>query len=138
MTAAHLALIVGASGPHLDQLWTKIANKDLDIVKMAEVKKKRWDTDLRETFEDRIHAKSNYYYPNDPSRFILKMAPIISGGLNPILLKELIEIMCTIDYITTMGGIDIEEYAKQNRELALAIDFCTQNRTNTHKLKVYS
>ena len=89
------------------------------------------------------------------------MAPIISGGLNPILLKEFIEIMGTIDYITTMGGgihahpggtkdgakalvqaydawklgVDIGEYAKDHQELAIAIDFYTKNKTNSHKLK---
>ncbi len=163
ITAAHLALRIGASGPHFDQVWTKVTNKDLDIVDMVEAEQRRWNADLRETFEERILTKSNYYYPNDPSRVILKMSPIISGGLNPMLLKEFIEVMGTIDYITTMGGgvhshpegtrggaaalvqayeawkagIEIEEYAKQNRELSLAIEFYTQNKTNTHKLKGY-
>ncbi len=163
ITAAHLALRVGAQGPYFKQIWTKVTDSDKDIVDMVNFEDSRWKGELRDSFEDRKEAKSNYYYPNDNSRVVLKMAPIISGGLNPTLIKEFIEVMGTIDYITTMGGgihahpggtkdgakaliqayeawqqgITIEEYAKENQELAIAIDFYTKNRTNTHKLRGY-
>ena len=161
ITAAHLALRVGAQGPFFNQIWTKVTNMDKDIIDMVNFENTRWQRDLRNSFEDRKYSKSNYYYPNDPSRVVLKMVPIISGGLNPILLKEFIEIMGTIDYITTMGGgihahpggtkdgakamvqaydawklgLEVEEYAKEHQELAVAIDFYTKNKTNSHKLK---
>ena len=78
-----------------------------------------------------------------------KCCPIISGGLNPTLLKPFIDVMENVDFITTMGagchahpggtkkgatalvqaceaykkGIDIHEYAKDHEELAQAIEF---------------
>jgi len=80
---------------------------------------------------------------------IKKCCPIISGGLNPTILKPLIEIIGNIDFITTMGagchahpegtkagamalvqacesyekGIDIKKYAKTHKELEEAINF---------------
>jgi ribulose-bisphosphate carboxylase large chain len=78
-----------------------------------------------------------------------KCCPIISGGLNPLLLKPFIDLMGNIDFITTMGagchahpggttagakalvqaceafqkGIDIKKYAKTHKELAVAVKF---------------
>jgi ribulose-bisphosphate carboxylase large chain len=78
-----------------------------------------------------------------------KCCPIISGGLNPTLLKPFIDIMGNMDFITTMGAgchahpkgtkagaaalvqaceaykkkIDIKKYSKTHKELAEAIDF---------------
>jgi ribulose-bisphosphate carboxylase large chain len=78
-----------------------------------------------------------------------KCTPIISGGLNPTKLKEFIDVMWNMDFITTMGAwcnahpdgtkkwatalvqsceafqkwIDIHEYAKDHQELATAIEF---------------
>jgi ribulose-bisphosphate carboxylase large chain len=75
--------------------------------------------------------------------------PIVSGGLNPTLLKPFIKIMKNNDFITTMGagvhahpssttagakalvqsleayrkGISIQKYAKTHKELQEAIDF---------------
>ena len=86
---------------------------------------------------------------DDSWRAIKTCCPIISGGLNPTLLKPFIDLMGNVDFITTMGagchahpkgtqagakalvqaceayqkGIDIHEYAKNKAELAEAIAF---------------
>ncbi len=86
---------------------------------------------------------------DDTRRNMKKCCPIISGGLNPTLLKPFIDVMENVDFITTMGagchahpggtqkgatalvqaceaykqGIDIHEYAKDHEELAQAIEF---------------
>jgi len=83
-----------------------------------------------------------------------KCCPIISGGLNPTLLKPFIDLMGSTDFITTMGAgchahpggtekgakalvqacdaylknISIEEYAKNHIELKEAIDFFSKKR----------
>jgi ribulose-bisphosphate carboxylase large chain len=86
---------------------------------------------------------------NDEWRGLKKCCPIISGGLNPTLLKPFIDVMDDTDFITTMGAgchahprgtragamalvqaceaykkkTDIRKYAKTHRELAEAIAF---------------
>jgi ribulose-bisphosphate carboxylase large chain len=86
---------------------------------------------------------------DDSWRGMKKCCPIISGGLNPTLLKPFIELMGCMDFITTMGAgchahpggtmagakalvqaceaykkkIDIHRYAKTHKELAQAIKF---------------
>jgi ribulose-bisphosphate carboxylase large chain len=83
-----------------------------------------------------------------------KCCPIISGGLNPTLLKPFIDLMGNVDFITTMGagchahpkgtqagakalvqaceayieGKSIEEYAKTHPELAEAIKFFSKKK----------
>lgn len=80
--------------------------------------------------------------------------PIISGGLNPTLLKPFIDLMGNTDFITTMGagchahpngtragatalvqaceayqkGVPIEAYAKTHPELAEAIEFFSKKK----------
>ncbi|MEW5954961.1 MAG: RuBisCO large subunit C-terminal-like domain-containing protein, partial [Candidatus Micrarchaeota archaeon] len=82
--------------------------------------------------------------------------PIISGGLNPVLLKPFIDLMGNTDFITTMGAgchahpqgtragatalvqaceayqkrIDINKYAKTHKELAQAINFFTKKTSH--------
>ena len=83
-----------------------------------------------------------------------KCCPIISGGLNPTLLKPFIDVMKGVDFITTMGAgchahprgtragaaalvqaceayqkkISIEVYAKTHKELAEAIGFFSKSK----------
>lgn len=90
-----------------------------------------------------------HFFEQDWGGNIKKCCPIISGGLNPTLLKSFIELMGNVDFITTMGAgchahpggttagakalvqaceayqqkVDIEQYAKQHSELAEAIEF---------------
>jgi ribulose-bisphosphate carboxylase large chain len=96
-----------------------------------------------------VDAKNIEILEDDTWRGIKKCCPIISGGLNPTLLKPFIDLMGGVDFITTMGagthahpqgtkvgatavvqacdackaGIDIHEYAKDHSELAEAIAF---------------
>jgi ribulose-bisphosphate carboxylase large chain len=84
-----------------------------------------------------------------------KCCPIISGGLNPTLLKSFMDVMWSIDFITTMGAgchahpkgtkkgatalvqsceafkkwIDIHEYAKDHVELEEAIEFFEKKKS---------
>ena len=88
-----------------------------------------------------------------------KCCPIVSGGLNPTLLKPFIDVMGNIDFITTMGAgchahpggtragatalvqsceaylkkIDINTYAKDHKELKEAIDFFTKKSNNINQ-----
>ncbi|MHC1716842.1 MAG: ribulose-bisphosphate carboxylase [Candidatus Dojkabacteria bacterium] len=163
ITAAHQALKLSAQGQYFNQIWGKISEQDFDIANMVEKEKQKWEVPLRESLEEREYLKKEFYFTPDTSRVVLKTAPIISGGLNPTLLKNFLDIIGTIDFITTMGagvhshpmgtqagakavmqsydawkqGIDIHEYAKEYQELSVAIDFFEQNKTNTHQLKGY-
>jgi ribulose-bisphosphate carboxylase large chain len=105
-------------------------------------------------------SKRNPNFFNQNWRKIRKTCPIISGGLNPVLLRPFIEKIKDIDFITTMGGgvhshpsgtkagakaavqaceawqknIEIEEYAKTHKELADAIDFYNKYGTQAKKV----
>lgn len=85
----------------------------------------------------------------DSGKGMKKCCPIVSGGLNPLLLKPFIDVMKGVDFITTMGAgchahpdgtksgamalvqaceaytkkIDIKKYSKNHKELARAIEF---------------
>ena len=132
ITAADGILKLLAKGHFFNQSWSKIQAKDKEILKMVH--------------EDSIH---HLILEDDSWRGIKKCAPIISGGLNPTLLKKFIEVAGTVDFITTMGAgchahpdgtkagatalvqsleayekkIPIEKYAKTHKELARAIEF---------------
>lgn len=93
---------------------------------------------------------------------IKPMCPIVSGGLNPVLLKPYADLVGTTDFITTMGGgvhshpggtasgatalrqacaawqqgIKITDYAKDHEELKQAIDFYTEKVPYTKKYLV--
>jgi ribulose-bisphosphate carboxylase large chain len=114
------------------QSWSKIPEKDKDFIKI-------------------VHQDTHHHIilEKDDWRGIKKCCPIISGGLNPTLLKPFIETMKSTDFITTMGAgchahpqgtkagakaliqsceaykkkISIEKYAKEHKELAEAIKF---------------
>ena len=99
--------------------------------------------------EDVIDKKNMEILIDDSWRGIKKCCPIVSGGLNPVLLKPFMDLMWNPDFITTMGAgthahpdgtksgatamvqaceaykkwIDIHEYAKDHKELARAIEF---------------
>ncbi|MFZ2150667.1 MAG: ribulose-bisphosphate carboxylase [Candidatus Absconditicoccaceae bacterium] len=109
---------------------------------------------IPENDEDRVKEIQEDHHQHvtlddDSRRGIKKCCPIISGGLNPTLLKPFIDVMGNVDFITTMGagchahpggtkkgatalvqsceaynqGIDIHEYAKDHKELEEAIGF---------------
>jgi ribulose-bisphosphate carboxylase large chain len=132
ITAANGILKLVAQGHFFEQSWSKIPSKDKDVLKMVR--------------EDSHH---HVILQDDSWRGIKKCAPIVSGGLNPVLLKSFIDIAGTTDFITTMGAgchahpdgtqagaaalvqameayqkkKPIEKYAKKHPELARAIEF---------------
>lgn len=137
VTAADGILDFSATGHFFDQSWSKIPEDDKDSVKLAQ--------------EDSV---GHVILKDDSWRGVKKCAPIISGGLNPTLLKPFIDVMGSVDFITTMGagchahpkgtqegaralvqaceaykkGISIEEYAKDHVELKEAIDFFSKKK----------
>lgn len=130
--SAHNILYHKRKGHFFEQSWGKIPEEDEDAVKLVH--------------EDDLH---NLILEDDSWRGMKKCCPIVSGGLNPILLKPFIDIMGNTDFITTMGAgvhahpggtkdgatalvqaceaytkkIDINEYSKDHPELAEAIKF---------------
>jgi ribulose-bisphosphate carboxylase large chain len=138
VTAAKNILSFAAQGHFFSQTWSQVPDKDIDIIKLAH--------------ED--HAQ-HLNHEEESWRIMKKCCPIISGGLNPTLLKPFIDIMGGMDFITTMGAgvhahpkgtksgataliqsceaykkkIDIKEYSKNHKELAQAIEFFTKNKT---------
>jgi len=132
VTAAKNILNYSARGHFFEQSWSKIPSVDVDAIKLVK--------------EDLAH---HVILEEDEWRGMKKCCPIISGGLNPTLLKPFIDVMGNLDFITTMGagchahpqgtkagatalvqaceaykkGITIEEYAKTHKELKEAIKF---------------
>lgn len=130
--AANHALRLFSKGDFFNQIWAEIPEKDADLVKAIEMEEKGED-----------------YEDLGLWRITKKTCPIISGGLNPTLIGEFLDIIGTRDFITTMGGgvhshpmgtksgatavlqayeawekkIPLEEYAKEKEELRVAIDF---------------
>lgn len=121
--------------------------------------------------EDRIQKVQEDHHQHltkedDSRRNMKKCCPIISGGLNPTLLKPFIDVMENTDFITTMGAgchahpggtkkgatalvqaceaykkwVDIHEYAKDHEELAQAIAFFEkkENKELRHAERVES
>jgi len=142
ITAAHNILGFYEQGHFFDQSWIKIPEKDEDSIKI-----------IREDHSHHVILK------DDDWRGIKKCCPIISGGLNPVLLKPFIEVMRGVDFITTMGAgchahpkgtragaaalvqaceaylkkIDIHKYAKTHKELKEAINFFEKARSKEVK-----
>lgn len=132
VVAAHDILYLKAKGHFFEQTWSTIPEKDRDTIKLVR--------------EDLAH---HVILEDDSWRGMKKCCPIISGGLNPTLLKPFIDLMGNVDFITTMGAgchahprgtragamalvqaceayqkeVSIEEYAKTHKELAEAIEF---------------
>lgn len=132
IVAAHNIQRISGPGHFFTQEWTKIPKKDEDALNLVH--------------EDLAH---HVVLDDDDWRGIKKCCPIISGGLNPTLLKPFIDVMGNTDFITTMGagchahpggtqkgatalvqaceaykkGVTIEKYAKNHKELAEAIKF---------------
>ena len=135
ITAATGILNLASKGHIFDQSWATVPEKDDDVINLVK--------------EDLAH---HVILEDDSWRGLKKCSPIISGGLNPTLLKPFIDIMGGVDFITTMGagchahpkgtkagakalvyaceayqkGVSIEEYAKDKVELAEAIEFFTK------------
>ncbi|MFA5745413.1 MAG: ribulose-bisphosphate carboxylase [archaeon] len=141
ITAADGILDLAAKGHFFNQSWAKVPEHDKDIIKLVKA--------------DMAH---HLILEDDSWRGVKKCAPIISGGLNPTLLKPFIDVMGSVDFITTMGAgchahpdgtqagakalvqsceaykkkIDIHKYAKdpKNKELKRAIEFFEKKKPN--------
>ncbi len=144
VTSAKNILGLLEKGHFFTQSWGKIPDKDKDFLKLVT--------------QDHAH---HVILETDSWRGMKRCCPIISGGLNPTLLKPFIDVMGGIDFITTMGAgchahpkgtragaaalvqaceaytkkIDIHKYAKkpENKELSEAIQFFEQNKTQMQK-----
>ncbi len=132
ITAAHSILNLVGRGHFFGQSWATVPDKDDDV--------------LRLVHEDVAH---HVILTDDSWRGMKKCSPIVSGGLNPVLLKPFIDAIGGVDFITTMGagchahpsgtkagaralvqacdaylaGVDIVKYSKKHAELAEAIRF---------------
>ena len=139
IVAAHNILHIKDRGHFFEQSWAKIPENDREAVRLAR--------------EDLAH---HVVLSDDSWRGMKKCCPIISGGLNPTLLKPFIDVMGNVDFITTMGagchahpdgtragaaalvqsceaymkGVDIAEYAKTHKELARAIAFFAKKHSD--------
>jgi len=153
ITAAHLALKTKAKGPYFTQIWSHIPVKDQDMVNKIEEEERIW----KESFEKREWKRIEK--GKDTWRAVNKMCPIISGGLNPVLLPEFLDKIQTVDFITTMGGgihshpmgtkagakafvqayqawkkrIPLKEYARDYEELKVAMEFYNKHGTQSKR-----
>jgi len=141
-----------------EKLWRP---KDVgDIKSIIDYEKKFWDSPLHDQVKERTEKQTSRIIPKDEWRFINKTVPIISGGLNPVLIPEFLKVFGTIDYITTMGGgvhshpmgtqagakavmqayeawklgVTPEEYAEDREELKVALEFFSKKSPQAHKL----
>jgi ribulose-bisphosphate carboxylase large chain len=87
IVAAEGILGLFKKGHTFEQSWAKIPVNDEDFIKINEV-----------------DIKNIEILADDSWRGIKKCCPIISGGLNPTLLKPFIDLMGNVDFITTMGA----------------------------------
>lgn len=150
-----------AKGHFFEQSWSKIPESDVDSIRIAQ----------KDTLGHKIIDEESLSYrflmfskkigesilEDDSWRGVKMCCPIVSGGLNPVLLKPFIDIMGGIDFITTMGAgchahpdgtkagakalvqaceaykkkIDIHKYAKEpkHRELRRAIEFFEKKKS---------
>ena len=137
VVAAHNILHFKAKGHFFEQEWATIPEKDKNAINLVQ--------------KDIAHQA---ILEDDSWRGMKKCCPIVSGGLDPTLLKPFMDIMGNVDFITTMGagchahprgttagakalvqaceayekGIDIKKYAKKHKELAEAIKFFSKGK----------
>jgi ribulose-bisphosphate carboxylase large chain len=153
INAANLGLRIKSKGPYFTQIWSHISPEDQDMKDMIE----KEESYIENSFNNRSWQSGSMY--EDSWRVVKKMTPIISGGLNPVLLHDFLEKMKGIDFITTMGAgvhshpmgtragataivqsyeawkerIPLEEYAKGREELKLAIEFYNKYGTQAKR-----
>lgn len=167
--AAKLALRLQANGYFFEQTWGMIPSNDKDLINEIEliegIEKEGFRKLVEHNHSQIIASHSgkssslgSFFQQN--WRAVKKMCPIISGGLNPVLLAPFIKVMEDVDFITTMGGgvhshpggtkagatalvqaceawqqnIDIHDYANTHTELAQAIEFYDKHGTQAHKI----
>jgi ribulose-bisphosphate carboxylase large chain len=160
ITAAYGILRLKSKGHFFEQVWSEIPVTDADMV--AEIKKEEelWSKGARGIMNSRVRGLDTFLERKMSWRVIGKTAPIISGGLNPVLLPKFLDTIGTIDFITTMGGgvhshpmgtkagatavvqafeawkaeVTLEEYAKDHQELDEAVKFYNKHGTQAHRI----
>lgn len=159
ITAAQNILRLRAKGIAFDQTWSEIPETDLDIQAAIKKEEELWSQGAQGIMKSRSDGLDTVLEKKTSWRLINKTAPIISGGLNPVLLPQFIDTIGTIDFITTMGGgvhshpdgttkgtmavvqafeawkneIPLAEYAKDHPELAKAIEYYDKHGTQAHR-----
>jgi ribulose-bisphosphate carboxylase large chain len=159
--AVHQALKIKSKGEYFEQLWAEIPENDSDVQNMLTREDLFWSLGARGIADLRSQNKLTMDGNDDATawRVMKKTVPIISGGLNPVLLPTFLDIVGTIDFITTMGGgvhshpmgthagikamiqayeawklqIPLEEYARDKEELRVAITFFNENGIQSHR-----
>lgn len=156
ITSAWAALRTSSKGHFFKQVWAEIPANDLDMKKTIEDEETLWSTGVRGIIASRQNGKLE---GETTWRTLKPTCPIISGGLNPLLLPPFIEAIGTIDFITTMGGgvhshpmgtkagakavlqsyeawkneIPLDVYSKDHEELRVALEFFGQKENHVHK-----
>lgn len=87
ITAAHAIQNFKSEGYFFTQGWSTIPEVDKDAIRL-----------------ERNDSSSKSILADDSWRGVKKCCPIISGGLNPTLLKPFIDVMGNMDVINTMGA----------------------------------
>ncbi len=154
ITAAKLALLYEYDGFFFEQDWIKFPKKDSDAGKFLKKEdNENWEEkkemeQMNKFYKQLVNGRIEKHFQQN-WRKIKSTCPIISGGLNPVLLAPFIEKMKDVDFITTMGagvhahplgtksgakavvqaceawqkGESIYEYAKKHKELDYAVQF---------------
>lgn len=161
ITAAHALLRLKSKGHVFDQVWSEIPETDSDIVEEIKKEEELWKKGAHGIAHSRVRGIDTLLERKMSWRVINKTAPIISGGLNPVLLPEFLDVMGTIDFITTMGGgvhshpsgtkagatavvqayeawkqdVSLDDYAKEHKELADAVAYFNKNGTQAHRVE---
>jgi ribulose-bisphosphate carboxylase large chain len=162
ITAAVQALRLSAKGNYFDQVWSEIPATDHNIQEKIRDEDMLWNSGAKGIAMARQFevAHGQMSKEKDFWRSIDKMVPIISGGLNPVLLAPFLDVIGTIDFITTMGGgvhshpmgtqagakslllaydawkkgIPVEEYAKDKPILLAAVEFYNKAGIQAHRV----
>lgn len=167
MMAINDCLRLESQGDHFKQVWSTVPSEDMDIQTMIKSEQKLWDIGPKEISHMRnevMKLDAHSVAVSADWRTMKSMAPIISGGLNPVLLGQFIETVGTIDFIVTMGGgvhshpmkttagakavvaayeawkcsRTLDEFANDptnpNVELASAIRYYDKNGTQAHRV----
>lgn len=159
--AAKQALKLCAKGEYFNQIWAEIPDRDPDMQEMIKREEMFWGVATRELAAIRRSKQLSMEVLEEHTlwRVIRKTSPIVSGGLNPVLLPEFLDVFGSIDFIVTMGGgvhshpmgtvagiqalmqsyeawlsnTPLEEYGKDHEELRVAIDFYNTQGIQAHR-----
>jgi len=159
--AAKQALKIKSDGEFFTQVWTEIPETDTDVIDIVKREDLFWNMPVREWAGIRKLKGLGMEVLEEQTlwRVMKKTAPIISGGLNPVLLPDFLDTIGNIDFITTMGGgvhshpmgtsagatavlqayeawqnnIPLDVYAQNKEELRVAIEFYDKYGTQAHR-----